>query len=34
MMFNMNICNYGIAIGRLVRQPKVYENKDGSHKIL
>lgn len=33
-MFNMNICNYGVAIGRLVRQPKVYENKDGSHKIL
>lgn len=32
-MFNMNICNYGVAIGRLVRQPKVYENKDGSHKI-
>ena len=33
MMFSMNICNYGVAIGRLVRQPKVYENKDGSHKI-
>lgn len=33
-MRNMNTCNYGVAIGRLVRQPKVYENRDGSHKVL
>ena len=33
-MCNMNTCNYGVAIGRLVRQPKVYENRDGSHKVL
>lgn len=33
-MRNMNTCNYGVAIGRLVRQPKVYKNRDGSHKVL
>lgn len=33
-MRNMNTRNYGVVIGRLVRQPKVYENRDGSHKVL
>ncbi|WP_294549253.1 single-stranded DNA-binding protein [uncultured Pseudoflavonifractor sp.] len=33
-MNNMNTRNYGVVIGRLVRQPKVYENRDGSHKVL
>ena len=32
-MPSMNICNYGVAIGRLVRPPKIYENRDGSHKV-
>lgn len=32
-MSGMNICNYGVAIGRLVRPPKIYENRDGSHKV-
>lgn len=34
MFVNMNTKNYGVAIGRLVRPPKCYENKDGSHKLL
>lgn len=33
-MPGMNICNYGVAIGRLVRPPRIYENRDGSHKVL
>ena len=32
-MSGMNICNYGVAIGRLVHPPKIYENRDGSHKV-
>lgn len=30
----MNIRNYGIAIGRLTRDPKVFTNKDGSKKVM
>lgn len=30
----MNIRNYGVAIGRLTRDPKVFTNKDGSKKVL
>lgn len=30
-MMNMN--NYGIATGRLTRDPAIYQNADGSHKV-
>ena len=30
----MNIRNYGIATGRLTRDPQVFENKDDSRKVL
>ena len=32
-MNNVNSRNYGMVIGRLARAPKVYENRDGSHKV-
>lgn len=30
----MNVRNYGIATGRLTRDPNVIKNTDGSHKVL
>lgn len=30
----MNIRNYGIATGRLTRDPQVFDNQDGSRKVL
>lgn len=30
----MNLRNYGIATGRLTRDPQVFDNKDGSRKVL
>lgn len=29
-----NIRNYGIVTGRLVRDPKIYNNREGSRKVL
>lgn len=33
-MANLNSRNFGIAIGRLGRDPKVFTNQDGSRKIM
>lgn len=30
----MNIRNHGVAIGRLTRDPKVFDNTDGSKKVM
>jgi single-stranded DNA-binding protein len=30
----MNVRNYGVSTGRLTRNPQIFENKDGSRKVL
>ena len=32
-MANLNLSNYGIAQGRVVREPEIFKNSDGSHKV-